>query len=381
MRAATVSHAGLLTIMIAALAATGNAVGAEPQQPRHLVAAPAEPDAAAIVTSHDLRAPGVAPPTRIAGRIRHSLYRSARSAGLSRELTAALVGIFARRVDYRHDIQAGDRFVVVYEHDDGEPRIVAAELDLQGRAMRAFRYTDGSGQPAWYAMNGQPLKPTLLRTPVDYTRVSSPFSRRRLNPVLHIYRPHYGVDLAAPAGTPVRAAGDGRVTFRGRDGGYGKLIIINNPGPFSTRYGHMQRFAKGIHVGSYVQQGDVIGYVGSTGVATGPHLHFEIRVNGKPRPPLKVELPRQQLSGDALLAYEQAIAPLAGALDPTPRRPAGVDIASAGDGAGDSAAPAKRPCALGGDGNLAVCLLSSQATSSADSLAGGALSVGLAVRP
>ncbi|HET7370654.1 MAG TPA: peptidoglycan DD-metalloendopeptidase family protein [Gammaproteobacteria bacterium] len=380
MRAATVSRAGLLAVGIAALAgAAATAVAAEPQHPQHLVAAPADLPGASHRAGNGLRAPGLAAPARVAGRIRHSLYRAARKAGLSRELTGTLIGIFARRVDYRHDIQAGDRFVVVYDDSRDEPRIIAAELDVRGKALHAFRYTDGNGQAAWYSLDGQPFKPTLLRTPVNYIRVSSPFSHRRLNPVLHIYRPHYGVDLAAPAGTPVRAAGDGRVTFRDRDGGYGKLIIIDNPGPYSTRYGHMSRFAKGIHVGSHVRQGEVIGYVGATGVATGPHLHFEIRVNGKPHPPLKIDLPREQLSGKALLAYEKAIAPLTAALDPTPRRPAGVEVAAAGGDPGAAPPARKGPCALGAGDSLAMCLL--RGGGSDGTVAGGALSVGLAVRP
>ncbi|HET8551589.1 MAG TPA: peptidoglycan DD-metalloendopeptidase family protein [Gammaproteobacteria bacterium] len=291
-------------------------------------------------------------PVRIAGRIHHTLYQAARQAGLSKSMTRALIGLFARQVDYRQDIHAGDRFVVVYQPNDADPTIAAAELDLNDTTLRAFRYTDGDGDPAYYTLHGKPLKPTLLRTPLDYTRVSSPFSLRRLNPVLHIYRPHYGVDLAAPAGTPIHAAGPGRVTFRGRDGGYGNLIIIDNPGPYSTRYGHMSRFAKGIHVGSHVRQGEVIGYVGSTGLATGPHLHFEIRVNGKPEPPLKVPLPREALTEAQLMAYENEITPLLEDLDPTPLRPAG------GAAVADNDPPATLPAFLPSKGKPApLCVV------------------------
>jgi murein DD-endopeptidase MepM/ murein hydrolase activator NlpD len=267
-------------------------------------------------------------PVRVAGRVRHTLYQAARRAGLSRPLTRTLIHIFSSRVNYRHEIHPGDRFVAVYKRTTGVPRLVAAELDLDDQTLRAFRYATGTGGSAFYTAGGEPLKPTLLRAPVDYSRVSSPFSLHRMNPVLHVYRPHYGVDLAAPAGTPVHAAGPGRVTFRGRERGYGKLVIIDNPGPYSTRYGHLSRFAKHVHAGDRVTQGEVIGYVGETGIATGPHLHFEIRVNGKPRPPLKVDLPRDTLNGDKLVAYKQTIAPLKTALDPTPRVPVNVRIAT-----------------------------------------------------
>ncbi|HET6726242.1 MAG TPA: M23 family metallopeptidase [Gammaproteobacteria bacterium] len=319
-----------------------------------------------------------AAPKRFAGRIRQTLYQSARRTGMNRRLTLAFVRIFAGRVNYRHDIHAGDRFVVVCKGMGDHRHIVAAELDLHGRQLQAFRHPDGNGKDAWYSANGKPLRPTLLRTPVDYTRVSSPFSLHRLNPVLHIYRPHYGVDLAAPAGTPVHAAGDGRVTFRGRDGGYGKLIIIDNAGPYTTRYGHLRRFAKGIKVGTRVRQGEVIGYVGATGLATGPHLHFEIRVDGKPHPPLKVALPREKLAGTELVAYEEGIAPLIDVLDPTPRRPAPVEVAAAG-GEAPVAATGEAWCPLGRDASLARCLLKRQ-KGDASSI-GDALTMGLAVRP
>lgn len=348
MRAATVCRLTLSAAIGIAAAGAAFAGGMPPGRSLEPAAKPAEPPMTEAVRPVSALANV---PVRIAGRIHHTLYQAAREAGLSKSMTRALIGLFARQVDYRQDIHAGDRFVVVYQPNDADPTIAAAELDLNDTTLRAFRYTDGDGNPAYYTLHGKPLKPTLLRTPLDYTRVSSPFSLRRLNPVLHIYRPHYGVDLAAPAGTPIHAAGPGRVTFRGRDGGYGNLIIIDNPGPYSTRYGHMSRFAKGIHVGSHVKQGEVIGYVGSTGLATGPHLHFEIRVNGKPEPPLKVPLPREALSEAQLMAYENEITPLLEDLDPTPLRPTGGAVA-------DNDPPAALPAFLPSDGKPApLCVV------------------------
>lgn len=268
----------------------------------------------------------VAEPSRAAGRIRHTLYQAARRAGLDKPLTSALIGIFAARVDFRHDVHRGDRFAVVYGHraHHAGPVILAAELDLENTTLRVFRHAGRDGRYRYYTQAGRTLTPTLLRTPVDYTHVSSPFSLRRLNPVLHIYRPHYGVDLAAPTGTPIHAAGNGRVVFRGRDGAYGNLVIIRNRrGRYSTRYAHMVRFAKNIHVGSRVHQGEVIGYVGATGMTTGPHLHFEIRVHGAPKNPLTVKLP-STLPADELTAFHANITPLVAELDGSVRLPPGA---------------------------------------------------------
>lgn len=260
-------------------------------------------------------------PRRVAGRIQYSLYRSARRAGLSRELTRQLIRIFAGRVNYRHDISRGDRFVVVYRRTPDDAAILAAELDLAHATLRVFRDVGTDGKARYFTAAGRTLVPTLLRTPVDYTRVSSPFSLHRLNPVLHIYRPHYGVDLAAPAGTPVHAAGNGEIAFRGRDGGYGNLIIIHNRGgKYSTRYAHLLRFAKGIRVGTRVHQGEIIGYVGETGLTTGPHLHFEIRVDGVAKNPLTVKLP-DTVSDAQFAAYQTMIMPLIAELDATVRLP------------------------------------------------------------
>ena len=155
-----------------------------------------------------------------------------------------------------------------------------------------------------------------------YTRVSSPFSLRRYDPVVHVWRPHYGVDLAAPRGTPIKAAGDGVIRYIGRAAGYGNLVEIKNFGQYQTRYAHMSHFAKGLRKGSHVHQGQVIGYVGATGEATGPHLHFEIRVAGKPRNPLKVKLPNASpVPGSEMAAFNSRAQRLSLALD-EPRKAA-----------------------------------------------------------
>ena len=235
--------------------------------------------------------------TIVGGTVNETLGAALRRAGLDTSQVARFVDIFHWRVDFRREIRKGTRFTVVYQTRHVGDRqlapgpIVAAELQLNDQTLRAFRFTSTHGDTGYYDSRGRSLHPTLLRTPVHYTRVSSPFSLHRFDPVAHVWRPHYGVDLAAPIGTPVHAAGDGRVIYAGRDGGYGNLVKIKNFGPYTTRYAHLRRFAHGLHVGSHVHQGQVIGYVGETGMATGPHLHFEIRVNGIARNPLKVRLP------------------------------------------------------------------------------------------
>lgn len=236
-------------------------------------------------------------PVIASGTVSHSLSRAMAQAGLPSAIAAKVVRVFHWKVNFRREVRPGARFSVVYErmrhagHDVGVGKLLAAELHLGDHVVRAFRYTDRDGDVGYYDAKGHSLKPSLLRTPVHYTRVSSPFSLHRYDPVVHVWRPHYGVDLAAPRGTPIKAAGDGVIQYIGRAAGYGNLVEIHNFGPYQTRYAHMYRFARGLHKGSHVTQGQVIGYVGATGEATGPHLHFEIRVHGKPRNPLKVPLP------------------------------------------------------------------------------------------
>lgn len=229
--------------------------------------------------------------------IHGSLYQAAVKAGLDEKLIMELAGIFGWDIDFAHDIRNGDSFAVVYQqyYKDGEKirngDIMAAEFTNQGKRYRAVRYTDPGGRTGYYTPDGKSMRKAFLRTPVDFRRISSHFSKMRCHPILHVCRPHEGTDFAAPTGTPIHAAGDGVVVFAGRKGGYGNAVILDHGRGYSTLYGHMQRIRKGIHAGVQVVQGQVIGYVGQTGLATGPHLHYEFRIDGEPRDVLKVALP------------------------------------------------------------------------------------------
>jgi len=233
-----------------------------------------------------------------AGTIEDSLFQSAQRAGLSDNLTMELAAIFGWDIDFALDIREGDHFAVVYEdkylngNRIGTGDIVAAEFTNHGTTYRAIRYTDASGHTDYYSPDGHSLRRAFLRTPVKFTRISSRFSLHRMHPILNRIRAHKGVDYAAPTGTPIRAAGDGKIIFRGRKGGYGRVIIIRHGSHYSTLYGHMSAFNRKVHLGSHVRQGQVIGYVGMSGLATGPHLHYEFRVNGVHRNPLTVKLPQ-----------------------------------------------------------------------------------------
>lgn len=231
------------------------------------------------------------------GEIESSLFASAGSVGLSNQVTAALTGIFGYDIDYLQDLRVGDRFSVVYEElwRDGEKvrdgAILAAEFVNAGRVLRAVRFEHPDGSAEYYAPDGTSMRKALTRNPIDFTRISSRFSTRRAHPILNKVRAHKGVDYAAPTGTPVRAAGDGKVVFVGVKGGYGKVVIIQHGATFSTLYAHLSRFGAGIVPGSRVRQDQVIGRVGQTGLATAPHLHYEVLVNGVHRNPRTVSLP------------------------------------------------------------------------------------------
>jgi len=232
------------------------------------------------------------------GEIDSSLFLASQAAGLSENLTMELANIFGWDIDFVLDIRQGDRFTVIYQEifKDGEKlqdgNIIAAEFVNQGVSHRALRYVDPtSGQAGYYSPEGQSLRKAFLRSPVKFSHISSKFTRSRYHPLLHKFRSHKGVDYAAARGTPVRASGDGKVVFRGRKGGYGNVIILKHGSRYSTLYGHLSRFNSKARFGSRVKQGQVIGYVGATGLATGPHLHYEFRVNGVHRNPLTVKFP------------------------------------------------------------------------------------------
>jgi len=231
------------------------------------------------------------------GTIESSLFLAAQKAGLSDAATMELAGIFGWDIDFVLDIREGDSFTIIYEelYLNGEKlrdgNILAAEFVNRNTPYRAIRYTDNTGRADYFAPDGKNMRKAFLRTPVDFTRISSGFSLGRKHPVLNLIRAHKGVDYAAPAGTPVKATGDGKITFRGTKGGYGKTVIIQHGSNYSTVYAHLSGYARGTGNGMRVRQGQIIGYVGSTGLATGPHLHYEFQVNGVHRNPLRVKLP------------------------------------------------------------------------------------------
>ncbi len=236
----------------------------------------------------------------ISGTIQNSLFLDGKQAGLTDGLIMQLAEIFGWDIDFALDIRTGDSFTVVFEEEfiDGERLrtggIVAAEFTNQGHTYRAVRYTDADGLSNFFTPEGDSMRKAFIRSPVDFRRISSTFQRERFHPVLGKKRPHRGVDYAAATGTPIKAAGDGKVIFRGTKGGYGNTLIIQHGGQITTLYGHISKFAKGVQNGGHVQQGQVVAYVGQSGLATGPHLHYEFRVNGVHRNPLTIDLPDAQ---------------------------------------------------------------------------------------
>jgi murein DD-endopeptidase MepM/ murein hydrolase activator NlpD len=231
-----------------------------------------------------------------AGKIESSLFIAAQEAGIPGSMTMELANIFGWDIDFVLDVKTGDRFSLVYEEFfyDGKKvkngAILAAEFMNKGNTYRAVRYVDGNGRAEYYTPDGQSMRKRFLRTPVDFKRISSKFGKR-FHPILNRMRAHKGVDYAASYGTPIKAVGDGKVTFIGKKGGYGNTIEIQHAGRYSTVYAHMKSFKRGLRKGSKVEQGDTIGYVGSSGLATGPHLHYEFRINGIHRNPLTVKFP------------------------------------------------------------------------------------------
>jgi murein DD-endopeptidase MepM/ murein hydrolase activator NlpD len=233
----------------------------------------------------------------VRGTINSSLFESVEAAGGHDQTAVSLADIFGWDIDFVLDVQPGDSFVVTYPEiwRDGtyikDGPIEAAEFVNQGRTYRAVRYTDETGGTHYYTPDGKSLQKAFLRAPVEFTRISSKFNSARLHPILNTIRAHKGVDYAAPIGTPVHAAGDGRILYAGVMGGYGNVVEIEHSRSITTVYGHLSRFAQGIHTGTHVNQGTVIAYVGMTGLATGPHLHYEYRVNGVFKNPQTVALP------------------------------------------------------------------------------------------
>ncbi len=251
------------------------------------------------------------------GVLEGSLFDAAERAGMDDAMVMKLADVFKYDIDFIKDIRAGDSFTVIYDdvYRDGAylhaGDIVAAEFVNRGHRFTAYRFELPDGTVGYYSGDGRPLRRSLLRTPVKFSRISSRFSLARKHPILGYTRAHKGVDYAAPTGTPIHAAGNGIIRFRGWAHGYGRFIIIRHSREYSTAYGHMSRFARGLHVGSRVRQGQVIGYVGMTGLATGPHLHYEVRVFGRQRNPLTVTMPKPKpLPSTQLASFERHIHPL-----------------------------------------------------------------------
>lgn len=258
----------------------------------------------------------------VSGKIENSLFLSGIDAGLSNKIVMEMAFIFGWDIDFALDLRKGDQFKLIYDEHylDGEKigdgEILSAEFINRGRTHRAVRYTYKNGDSDYFSPDGNSMRKTFNRTPVPLSRISSRFNPNRKHPVLHTNRPHRGVDYAARTGTPILATGDGKVAFKGTKGGYGRTVILSHIGKYTTLYAHMSRYKKGLRTGQRIKQGQIIGYIGSSGLATGPHLHYEFRVNGVHRNPLTVALPKAQpLPKKYLADFKVQAAPFLAQLD------------------------------------------------------------------
>lgn len=256
------------------------------------------------------------------GEIKTSLFAATDEADLPDPAANQLADIFGGDIDFHHDIRKGDKFSVIYEmtYSNGEPlragRILAAEFINRGKAYQALYFQTDDTHGDYYTPEGKSVHKAFLRSPVEYSRISSGFTLARFHPILKKWRAHKGVDFAAPIGTKVKVTADGVVSFVGRETGYGNVIMVKHSGHFSTVYGHLSRFARHLHRGQHVAQGEIIGYVGMTGWATGPHLHYEFRIDGKQHDPLRVALPDAAPIGDRQkTAFQEATGNLRAQLD------------------------------------------------------------------
>lgn len=251
------------------------------------------------------------------GVIKSSLFAATDGANVPDSVAIQIAEIFASDIDFHRDLRKEDRFKVVYEshYSIGEPtgtgRVLAVEFVNKGKPYQAVYFEANDKERGYYTPEGKNLRREFLRSPLKFSRISSGFSRSRYHPVLKKWRAHKGVDYAAPRGTPVRATANGTVAVSTRQRGYGKLIILKHRGRYSTAYAHLSAFAKGLRKGKRVNQGDIIGYVGSTGMVTGPHLHYEFRINGVQRNPQRVVMPAAiPLSAKNIPAFKKYAKPL-----------------------------------------------------------------------
>ena len=231
----------------------------------------------------------------ISGTISSSLFEAVANSNESAELAVALADIFAWDIDFIRDIQEGDVFSALVEkrYRDGQPagygRILAAEFNNQGKPYQAILFQDGNNPPQYYTPDGKGMRKAFLKAPLNFSRISSGFTKNRFHPVLRVWRPHLAIDYAAPTGTPVRTVADGTVIKRSYDRSNGNLVRMRHANGYETTYIHLNKFAKDLKVGKRLKQGDLIGYVGSTGIATGPHLDFRMFKNGQPINPATVK--------------------------------------------------------------------------------------------
>ena len=254
--------------------------------------------------------------------IRHSLFGATDAAGIPDSVATQLADIFGGDIDFHRDIRKGDRFSVIFESISHlgkmvrTGRILAAEFVNDGRTYRAVWFEGSDGRNGYYTADGKNIRKVFLRSPLEFSRVTSGFSGGRFHPVLKEVRAHRGIDFGAPTGTRVKATGDGVVEFAGRKGGYGNLVVLRHQSQYQTYYGHLSGFAAGIRKGTRVAQGDVIGYVGATGIATGPHLHYEFRVGGVHRNPLAMVLPAAPpLAADQMARFRDSTQGILARLD------------------------------------------------------------------
>lgn len=260
------------------------------------------------------------------GVIETNLADAGYKAGLSDELIDELTQIFAWDIDFASSLHAGDQFTVLFKNspDDDSSKarhIYAAEFVSGGKFLTAVRFEDAEGNVSYYTPEGNSLHKAFLSTPVDYARISSHFDTHRRHPVLNRIRAHKGVDYAARTGTPVKAAGDGEVTYLGRKGGYGQVLILKHGDRYETLYAHLSGFKRGLSDGDHVMQGEVIGYVGQTGLATGPHLHYEFRIDGVHQNPESLEFKRPlRLASQQMADFKEQTKPLLAKLYQTKSR-------------------------------------------------------------
>ena len=232
--------------------------------------------------------------------INSSLLYDGAQAGIPTQILYQMITLYGWDIDFALDLRKGDTFSLIYEEVQlegekiGYGNILIARFNNRGRELTALRYEDPSGNDGYYTPEGSSMRKAFLRNPIDFARISSRFNLNRRHPVLNTIRAHRGTDYAAPTGTPIKTTGDGKVVFAGRQNGFGNVVIIQHGSRYRTKYAHMSKFGKGIRSGKYVKQGQVIGYVGMTGLATGPHLHFEFLVDGVHRDSLRVDLPKAE---------------------------------------------------------------------------------------